>query len=84
MQKVYDISSLCSALIALMIPTFSFACPLCHTSTADQVRAGIVSTSLDGSTIIGLISPFVIVGIIIMFMHVKWEKFQVKKKLERL
>lgn len=56
-------------------PLRSMACPLCHSSTADEVRAGLVSTSLDGITMAALILPFTLLAVAVYAIEFDWRDF---------
>ena len=60
------------AWLSLFSPTKAIACPLCHTSTAHQVRAGLLATSLDGLTILALILPFAVLAFSLFVIHLDW------------
>lgn len=69
----------------LLLAMFSFApnlllaCPLCHSDTAAEVKAGILQTSLDGLTIPALVLPFVVLAMIVSAMLVDWDAIITKK-----
>jgi hypothetical protein len=47
------------------------ACPLCHSNTAEEVRAGILATAQDGTVLAALLGPFVAMGILLIFFE-RW------------
>jgi hypothetical protein len=55
-------------LFGLLFTTAS-ACPLCHTTTADEVRAGIRTTAEDGTVVVAIFSPFLALGIIVGILN---------------
>lgn len=61
-------------LIFHLFPLQLLSCPLCHSSTAEEVRAGLITTSLDGITIPALILPFVVLGAVLYLMQFDWRK----------
>ena len=63
----------------LLVSLNAFACPLCRTTTAEQVRAGLLTTSLDGLTIPGLILPFLVLAVIITAIQINWSDFLIIK-----
>lgn len=66
--------------VAQLISVPAFACPLCHSSTAKQVRTGIISTSLDGITIPALILPFAVLTLVICLMQFNWDEWSQDEK----
>jgi hypothetical protein len=56
-------------LLALIHAAPAFACPLCHTSTADLVRQGLQVTLQNESIWLAMISPFVVIGVIIGILN---------------
>lgn len=61
--------------LVVFAPLRSVACPLCHSSTADEVRAGLLSTSLDGITIAALILPFALIAVTVYAIEFDWRAF---------
>ena len=55
--------------IGLLLSKAAYACPFCHSSTADEVRAGIQATAQDGSVILALVGPFVALGIVLSLLN---------------
>jgi len=51
--------SLICGLSGVLVADWAYACPLCRSSVADEVRAGIVATAQDGSALLALLGPFV-------------------------
>jgi len=47
----------------------AFGCPLCHTTTAEEVRAGILVTSQEGTVILAILGPFLALGIILSVLN---------------
>lgn len=66
-----------------IFPLAARACPLCHSSTAEEVRAGLIATSLDGITIPALILPLASVALVVCAIQIDWDersKFRLNKK----
>lgn len=61
-----------------LLPNTLLACPLCHTTTAEQVRTNLVKTALDGVTVPALVLPFAILLMTIWLLHVDWSEMQKK------
>ena len=57
-----------------LLSVASIACPLCHSSTAEEVRAGLVSTSLDGITVPALLLPLVLVALAVCAIQIEWDE----------
>lgn len=55
-------------LILLLTSSTARACPFCESETAEQVREQIVDDNL-GTSIIGIVLPFVLVAGIVTFIH---------------
>jgi hypothetical protein len=49
--------------IASIWATSARACPLCHSDTAEVLRAGLAATSTDISVLAALVLPFLGVGL---------------------
>lgn len=45
------------------------ACPLCHTATAEQVRAGLAATASDPTVLAAATLPFLTIGIVIRLLN---------------
>jgi hypothetical protein len=63
-----------STLLMALAPAIASACPLCHSSTAEQVREGIQATAQNGTVLAAMFAPFLAVGIVSGFLHFKKEK----------
>lgn len=53
----------------MLIGNVTYACPLCHTTTADEVRAGIQATIQDGTVVVALLGPFIALSIVLSFLN---------------
>jgi hypothetical protein len=62
--------SFLGVVLFVLLKTFpALACPLCHTSTAQQVRAGLVATTQDSSVIMAVTLPFLAIGVVVGVMN---------------
>jgi hypothetical protein len=57
----------------------AFACPLCHSNTADDVRAGIAATAQDAEVLLALLGPFAVLGLVLAVMNQVGERASSKK-----
>lgn len=57
------------------VPRLTFACPLCHSGIAEEVRAGLITTSLDGITIPALVLPLALVALVVCAIQLDWDEF---------
>jgi hypothetical protein len=71
-MKQYLLLSISFILVGFFVPQKLYACPMCHTTTAEQVRANLFITVSDGLTIPAIVLPFVILGLILWMMHSDW------------
>lgn len=55
--------------IALTAANWAHACPLCHSNTADEVRAGISATAQDGSVFLALFGPFIALSVVLSLLN---------------
>lgn len=55
--------------LALLLSSASWACPLCHTSTAAEVRQGLKATLQDKSIWAATVLPFFAIGGVIKVMN---------------
>ena len=74
MQDLQVLSSklrphLLAYLMALSFSARSQACPLCHTSTADEVREGLRTTVQDKAIWMAVLLPFITIGGVIRIMN---------------
>lgn len=60
------------ALALVFLPSFALACPLCHTTTAEEVRAGIFATASDATVVLALLVPFWAVGVILAVLNLRF------------
>ena len=56
------------ALCVLSAPTLAFACPVCHTETGQQVRAGIFDEHFGRNLVLTLL-PFPVLAVIAAAIH---------------
>jgi len=49
----------------------ALACPLCHSSRADEVRAGILATFSEGGVVLGVLLPFLLLSLTLPFLRLK-------------
>lgn len=54
---------------SMLVTSWAYACPLCHTTTADEVRAGIQATSQDGTVVVALLGPFIALSIVLSLLN---------------
>lgn len=47
----------------------AFACPLCHTDTASEVRAGIAASARDAEVLLAMIGPFAVLGLVLAVLN---------------
>ena len=59
------------ALVALVLTMSSaaFACPLCHTTTAEEVRASLAATMTHKSVLMAMTLPFIAIGIVVSILN---------------
>ena len=50
-------------------PSSAFACPLCESGTAEEVRTGLVASALAPATFLGLSLPFALIGLLLVWMN---------------
>jgi len=55
---------ICMGLFKLLFTSTAYACPLCHTVIAEEVREGIRATAQDGTVILGILSPFLTLAVV--------------------
>lgn len=60
---------LLGAFLSITLSSLAQACPLCHSSTADEVRAGIAATAQDGSVFFALFGPFIILSVVLGILN---------------
>jgi len=65
-------------LASIFTPRFLFACPLCHTATAEEVRLKLESTASDPQVLMALILPFVILAVVIVAINIEWSSLKRK------
>lgn len=53
----------------MLMPGAAHACPLCHSDTAEEVRAGIWASFLDGEVVIAILGPFLVLGAAVRILH---------------
>lgn len=64
-----------------LVPLIVSECPLCHSSTAEEVRSGLINTSIDGHTLPALILPFAILAFTVWMIQIDWDEvFKSKSK----
>lgn len=65
--------------LLLFAPPLVFACPLCDSDTAEEVRASLITTSIDGTTLPALMLPFVALAIVLLNIHFEWHENLIQK-----
>ena len=59
----------CSLVLGALFTFNATACPLCHSTTAQDVRAGILATAQDSTVIAALLGPFLGLGLVLGIFH---------------
>jgi hypothetical protein len=64
MQRTYTILG-----SAIGLARLANACPLCHSNTAEEVRAGILTTAQNSTVVAALIGPFAALALVLALLN---------------